>query len=634
MGIPTDVSSPDVKVRTQIGRRRASANRGLRSLPTLAVTLSLVVTMAIPAHAADVLILSPSVQAGMNSFEYKIVTSTGPIAGLGVSGLGLSADLVPTPGPGTWPTPPQPYSSYKAIILGDPGCSSPTVPLATATAPVAAAVANATAWAAAVTGNVVIIGTDAGTHTAGAQLYHSAIGWAVAGFNAGDGTGAVIALSCYYDYGRAPSPTQVPVLNGFGTFMARQTTGLGCSNAITVVASSPALTLPLGPSAILSGWGCSVHEGFTSWPSAFKPLAVATDAALLSNLPPSAIVTAADGTKGFPYILARGKTLVPVAGGILKVCKVAGLGVPVGMSFNFMAGSTPFAVPAGPAPGGYCTIVGTNFPVGSSVTVAETIPPGHVVSSIVVAPASQLVPGSLSLPAGSVAVTIGPGVTEITFTDKRTGFVEICKRGHVTGNFTFTVNPGGLGPFVVPAGACSPAIEVAAGTVFISETLVPGTPLIGCATIPLSTSQLACNSPPQVSTVNVAPGNISTMTIAFVTNGHVFPSDASLPGHSHSLATTTTSLTCTPNPAPATRAVVCTAKVAAVEPKTGSPTGSVKFAEGSATLSTVQLSSDGTAAFTTSGLAAGAHAITASYDGDPNFDQSTSPPFNVTVAQP
>ena len=43
----------------------------------------------------------------------------------------------------------------------------------------------------------------------------------------------------------------------------------------------------------------------------------------------------------------------------------------------------------------------------------------------------------------------------VTFTDKHTGFLEICKKGDVTGSFTFSVSPGALGPFVVPAGASS-----------------------------------------------------------------------------------------------------------------------------------------------------------------------------------
>jgi hypothetical protein len=208
--------------------------------------------------------------------------------------------------------------------------------------------------------------------------------------------------------------------------------------------------------------------------------------------------------------------------GILKICKVAGTGIAVGTPFHFTAGSSPVTVPAGPPPGGTCMIVNPSFPVGTHVTVAETpIPSGDIVSSITVAPPAALLPPFATNPnlaAGTVDVAIGNGVTEVTFTDQRTGFLEICKRGDgVKGNFTFNVSPGGLGPFVVPAGACSPAIEVAAGTVTITE--VPGSTMVptGCFTIPAG-QQGACTV--GTSTVTVVPGDISTMTIAFITNKH------------------------------------------------------------------------------------------------------------------
>jgi hypothetical protein len=206
--------------------------------------------------------------------------------------------------------------------------------------------------------------------------------------------------------------------------------------------------------------------------------------------------------------------------GILKVCKVAGTGITVGTPFNFTTSTSTshgvLAVPAGPAPGGTC-MVGPSYPVGTQVAVTETPTPGNTVSSIAVAPQSQLV--SSNLAGGGATVAVGNGVTEVTFTDQRTGFLEICKKGEVTGSFSFMVNPGGLGPFVVPAGACSPAIEVAAGPVTIHE-LTTGADIVACSTIPLAAQQATCNTPPgsQNSVVTVVPGDISTMTIAFITN--------------------------------------------------------------------------------------------------------------------
>ena len=214
----------------------------------------------------------------------------------------------------------------------------------------------------------------------------------------------------------------------------------------------------------------------------------------------------------------------PPLAGILKVCKVAGTGIPVGTPFNFTVSTSAshgaLTVPAGPAPGGTC-MVGPGYPVGTQVAVTETVPAGDTVSNITVAPPGQLV--STNLPGGGVTVTIGSGVTEATFTDNRTGFLEICKNGDVTGNFSFVVNPGNLGPFVVPAGACSPAIEVAAGLVTIHE-LTTGTNIATCSTFPAS-QQGPCNVPPgsQNSVVTVVPGDISTMTIASITNRRIVP---------------------------------------------------------------------------------------------------------------
>lgn len=651
MGTPIAEARRDVNWRKQVDQHQASASRGLHSWRTLAATLALSLSltgaMATPVGAADVLILLPTVvpsgaPPGSGSTEYKIITTPAgtPVPGFpSVMGLGLTADIVPATGPVSWTTPPQPYSAYRAIVLGDPNCQTTTAPLAAAEANAT----GATGWTAAVKGNVVIIGTDPTVHpgingVSGAQLWHSAIKFAVAGaVPGGPGPGAVIALSCYYN--GAPSGTLVPVLKGFeSTGVFKVQGGIPCAGDVAIVAASPALTgLTGGPGGTLSAWGCSVHEGFNSWDPSFIPLAIATDVApALKTYPVAA-------PKGFPYILARGKDLTVVEdGGILKVCKVAGVGVAVGTPFTFTAGGTTFTVPAGPGPGGTC-VVGPTLPVGSTVTVDEAVPPGHLVSSIAVAPPSHLV-GAPNLAAGSVDVTIGIGVTEVTFTDKRTGFVEICKKGDVTGTFKFTVNPGGLGPFVVPAGACSPAIEVAAGTVVIQETPSPGIIMAGCSTIPAG-QQGPCNLGVQSSTVAVVPGDVSTQTIAFITNrrGLTGASGAIAPLHvmgdmasarPAAIGTAATTVSCAPNAAPLGRPVTCTAKMGAVPPTTGTPTGDVSFRLGNTTLAKVQVSSDGTAAFTTATLAVGTHPIVAAYSGDDKFEPNVSQQFTVTVAQP
>ncbi|QEH37847.1 Copper resistance protein CopC [Aquisphaera giovannonii] len=63
----------------------------------------------------------------------------------------------------------------------------------------------------------------------------------------------------------------------------------------------------------------------------------------------------------------------------------------------------------------------------------------------------------------------------------------------------------------------------------------------------------------------------------------------------------------------------------------GVPTGTVTFADGETVLGTASLDATGTARFTTSALAAGGHAITASYGGNSSFIASASAPVGQLV---
>jgi uncharacterized repeat protein (TIGR01451 family) len=228
------------------------------------------------------------------------------------------------------------------------------------------------------------------------------------------------------------------------------------------------------------------------------------------------VFAAAAASPGLAQDAQKDAVPPPPKQGILKVCKIGGPGIPAGTPFTVTAGSATVTIPSGGLPGGNCVVVGTNFQVGTQVGVTETIPVGQTVSNIDVAPSNRQV-GPANLPGGTVTVAIGTGVTEVTFTDKRTGFLEICKAGEVTGNFNFTVTPGGLGPFSIPAGACSHSIEVAAGQVVIHEQPSAGSGMSGCSTLP-PTQQGPCNTTAQTSTVTVDPGDVSTETIAYIHN--------------------------------------------------------------------------------------------------------------------
>lgn len=110
----------------------------------------------------------------------------------------------------------------------------------------------------------------------------------------------------------------------------------------------------------------------------------------------------------------------------------------------------------------------------------------------------------------------------------------------------------------------------------------------------------------------------------------VFLSEAA-PTASNPSATTTT-VTASPTTAAAGTSVTFTATVA---PSSGSgtPTGTVTFYDGSTALGNGTLSS-GSAAYSTTSLAVGAHSVTAQYSGDANFNTSTSSTVTVSITAP
>ena len=234
--------------------------------------------MAMPAKADpnEVLILGSTVSGGATSVE-----------GMAASALGYGVDVVDD---ATWAAmTTADFANYRAIILGDPFCS---------TTPSAAAEANRTTWGPAINGNVVVNGTDPTFHSTqgGAELIQSSVAFAV---DAAGKTGMYMSLSCYYNFSSAG--TAVPMLEPFGTFTV--TGNLGCYNDSHIVASHPALAGLTDE--MLSNWSCSVHEAFDSWPTtgpgAFTVLAIA------ENI--GTVYTAPDGTVGTPYIMARGEGL-------------------------------------------------------------------------------------------------------------------------------------------------------------------------------------------------------------------------------------------------------------------------------------------------------------------------------------
>ncbi|HZW10933.1 MAG TPA: GC-type dockerin domain-anchored protein [Phycisphaerales bacterium] len=241
----------------------------------LLVMLSGALAAGALAAPGEVAILDESVSGGIASVEAQACVLAGRIP-----------VIIPA---ATWATmTTADFADYDAIVIGDPTCGGihPVVAATTCT------------WGPAVTGNVILIGTDPTFHYAqgGQQLVDCGVAFAVdqAGL-----TGAYITLSCAYG---VPSSVPVPELDGLCspcTAPCFEVTGeLGCFNDAHLVATNPVLASCGLTDATLSNWSCSVHEAFQVWPSGFIPLAMA--------VVPGGPYTAPDGTEGYPYIMARG----------------------------------------------------------------------------------------------------------------------------------------------------------------------------------------------------------------------------------------------------------------------------------------------------------------------------------------
>ncbi len=98
---------------------------------------------------------------------------------------------------------------------------------------------------------------------------------------------------------------------------------------------------------------------------------------------------------------------------------------------------------------------------------------------------------------------------------------------------------------------------------------------------------------------------------------------------------TTTILTASAPPCAPGQSVTFTASVAGGRPSPYLPTGSVKFQVNSVTVgSSVPLTANDTAAFSTVEPASGSFIVTAVYSGDANFTASTSPAYTESVLSP
>jgi hypothetical protein len=131
-------------------------------------------------------------------------------------------------------------------------------------------------------------------------------------------------------------------------------------------------------------------------------------------------------------------------------------------------------------------------------------------------------------------------------------------------------------------------------------------------------------------TTNTLGVGVHTVVATYNGDGTFTSSSSAVLSQLVSKAGTSTVVTSSADPSWFRQQVVFTAVVAPVAPGAGTPTGTVTFRVDGMVVATVNLV-NGSASFSTSRLAKGHHVVTATYSGDNNFVDSSSPILVQTV---
>ncbi|MBI3189915.1 MAG: Ig-like domain repeat protein, partial [Ignavibacteriales bacterium] len=132
-----------------------------------------------------------------------------------------------------------------------------------------------------------------------------------------------------------------------------------------------------------------------------------------------------------------------------------------------------------------------------------------------------------------------------------------------------------------------------------------------------------------VSSSSLSTGSHS-ITVVYSGDGNFNSSSSSALTQTVDKANSSSTVQSSVNPSVFGQSVTFTATVTASLPGAGTPTGSVEFFDGATSLGTATLSG-GTGSVSTSSLSTGSHSITVVYNGDGNFNTSSSSALTQTV---
>ncbi len=308
--------------------------------------------------------------------------------------------------------------------------------------------------------------------------------------------GSGVAVGTNFTFNVAGTPITVP---------AGLAPGGSCSSPVPVPAGTALITETLPAGTALTG--------VSTLPSA----------GLLINSNLGAGTATVAVTSGGQTIVTFITAALPVPpNGFVQICKIAGVGVPVGTNFSFNVAGTPVTVPAGLAPSGSCGAP-VSAPVGAAV-ITEAIPVGTMLAGVSTLPNTGLLISS-NLGAGTATVTVlAGGQTIVTFIDAAipivptNGFVQVCKvagAGVAVGtNFAFNVagTPVTVPAGAAPGGTCAAPVTAPAGTVVITETIPAATLLAGVSTLPNTGLLISSNLGAGTATVTVLAGGQTIVT--------------------------------------------------------------------------------------------------------------------------
>ena len=191
---------------------------------------------------------------------------------------------------------------------------------------------------------------------------------------------------------------------------------------------------------------------------------------------------------------------------------------------------------------------------------------------------------------------------------------QVVNKPSSTTAVTSSQNPSTSGQSVTFTAAVSP-VAPGAGTPTGTVTFLDGGSPIGTGTLSGGVATFATSA--------LAAGS-HTVTTSYGGDANFSGSTGSLTGNPQVVnkSNTTSAVTVSQNPSVFGQSVTFTATLSPVAPGTGTPTGTVTFADGGSPIGTGTLTA-GQATFTTSALSPGSHTITASYAGSASFNAST-----------